>query len=181
MCSRCLQAWLQHLNSKTHRGTNVICPFCKDKYTTASGLIHHLETSSCPRAPELNRESILCIVRERDLHNAITNKQIKWHQDENIKYSATEASFNGCYWECYLCSAEFTKISALNSHLNSPVHKRKVYHCPNSRAKCGKEFVTLAGLMNHLESGACACMSFERVQQQVGNVFRPGKLITFSQ
>jgi galactose-1-phosphate uridylyltransferase len=180
MCIECLQAWLQHLNSKIHRGTNVPCPFCKTNYTTASGLTHHLETSSCPRAPNLNRESILCIIRERDLHGAITNKQIEWHQDENIRYSATKHAFNGSYWECYMCPNKFNTVNALNAHLNSPTHKQKVYHCPNSKAKCGKEFVTLAGLFNHLESEACAFMRFEKVQQQVGNVFRGGKLITFS-
>jgi hypothetical protein len=174
---KCLQAWLQHLNSKIHRGTNVPCPFCKDKYTTASGLTHHLETGSCSHARKLNREKILCIVRERDLHGAITNKQINWHQDENIKYSATKRSFNGSYWECYLCPNEFSNVNALNAHLNSPAHKHKVYRCPNSKAKCGKEFVTLAGLLNHLESEACAFVRFEEVQQQVGKVFRSGKAI----
>lgn len=169
-----------HLNSKIHRGTNVSCPFCKANYATASGLTHHLETGSCPRASKLNRDSILRMVRERDPHGTITKKQIEWHQDEDIKYSATTRAFNGSYWECYLCHSGFNTINALNAHLNSPAHKQKVYRCPNSKAKCGKEFVTLAGLFNHLESEACAFTRFEKVQQQVGNVLQGGKLITFS-
>ncbi|KIV98690.1 hypothetical protein, variant [Verruconis gallopava] len=130
-----------HLNSEIHRGTKVPCPFCKENYTTASGLTHHLETGSCTHAPKLNRDSILRMIRERDQHGTITKKQIEWHQDENVKYSATKHAFNGSHWECYLCHKTFNTNNALNAHLSSPVHKQKVYHFPNSNAKCGKEFV----------------------------------------
>ena len=179
-CIKCLQARLQHLNSKIHRGANVPCPFCKVNYTTASGLTHHVETGSCPHATGLNRETILRMVRERDPHGIITNKQIEWHKEENVKYSATNRAFNNSYWECYMCHNEFNTVNALNMHLNSPVHKQKVYHCPNSKGKCGKQFVTLAGLFNHLESEACAFIRFEKVQQQVGNVLQGRKLISSS-
>ncbi|KIX09294.1 uncharacterized protein Z518_00373 [Rhinocladiella mackenziei CBS 650.93] len=169
-----------HLNSKTHRGTSVSCPFCKANYTSASGLTHHLETGSCPRAPKLNRESIFHMVRERDPHGVITNKQIEWHKEENIKYSATSRAFNGSSWECYMCHKEFNAVNALNAHLNSSVHKQKVYRCPNMKGKCGKQFVSLAGLFNHLESEACAFMRFEKVQRQVQDVLQGRKLIALS-
>jgi len=120
------------------------------------------------------------MIRERDPHGIITKKQIEWHQDDKVKYSATKRAFNGSYWECYLCHRNFNTVDALNTHLNSPAHKQKVYHCPSPKAKCGKEFVTLAGLFNHLESEACAFMRFEKVQQRVGNILRGGKRITFS-
>jgi Zinc-finger of C2H2 type len=168
------------LNSKVHRGTNLPCPFCKVNYTSASGLTHHLETGSCPRAPNLNREAILRMVRERDPHGVITNKQIGWREDEDVKYTATSRAFNGSFWECYMCHKEFNTANALNAHLNSPVHKQKVYRCPNLKDKCGKQFVSLAALFNHLESEACAFMRFEKVQQQVGGVLQGQKLIAFS-
>lgn len=169
---------MQHLNSKIHRGTNVPCPFCKVNYVTASGLIHHLETGSCPQAPNLNRETILRMVRERDPHGVITNKQIEWHKEENVTYSASNRAFNGRHWECYLCHRTFNTIHGLNAHLNSPTHKQKVYHCPNGR--CAKNFVTLAGLFNHLESESCSFMRFEKVQRQVAAVLDGRKLIAFS-
>jgi hypothetical protein len=162
-------------------GTNIPCPFCKvNRYTSASGLAHHLETGSCPHAPKLNRETIHRMVRERDPYGFITNKQIEWHQEENVKYLANDLAFNGSYWECYMCHKKFNTLKALNAHLNSPVHMQKVYHCPNSNGNCGKRFTTLAGLFNHLESETCAFMRFEKVQQQVTNVFHGQNLIAFS-
>ncbi|RHZ46007.1 C2H2-type zinc finger protein [Aspergillus thermomutatus] len=169
-----------HLNSKIHRGTNIPCPFCKVNYTSASGLTHHLERGSCPRAPGLNRETILRVVREHDPHGVITNKQIEWHKEDIVEYSATNSAFNGSSWECYMCHNKFKTVNALNAHLNSPVHKQKVYRCPNLKGKCEKQFVTLAGLFNHLESEACAFMRFEKVQLQVRGVLQGRNLIAFS-
>ncbi|KAE8355933.1 hypothetical protein BDV28DRAFT_17108 [Aspergillus coremiiformis] len=166
-----------HLNSKIHRGKNITCPFCKDNYTNASGLTHHLERGSCRNAPALNRETILRIIRERDPHGTITNRQIEWHEENTGQFSATDRAFNGSSWECYLCHRDFRTAGALNSHLNSSVHKQKVYHCPNVESKCGKQFSTLAALFNHLESESCSFMRFERVQQQVGDVFQGRRAI----
>lgn len=68
--------------------------------TTASGLGHHLETGSCPKAPRLNRENIHRIIRERDPHGVITNKQLTWHEGTTATYTATDQAYNGRYWEC---------------------------------------------------------------------------------
>lgn len=54
---------------------------------------------------------------------------------------------------------------ALNQHANSPVHQQSIYHCPNEARKCGKQFVSLAGFFNHLESEACGFIRFEKVQE----------------
>ncbi|KAL4815694.1 hypothetical protein BDW67DRAFT_191340 [Aspergillus spinulosporus] len=152
-----------HFNSQIHRGRQVQCPFCKARYTTA--------------APSLNRKSIYRLVRERDPHGIITHKQIGWRNEENATYSATVQAWNGAGYECYLCHRQFKSLTALNQHLNSPVHKQQVYHCPNGR--CAKSFATLAGLFNHLESESCGHMRFENVQKQVGNVLRGDRLIAF--
>lgn len=170
---------IQHLNSKAHRGTNVVCPFCKPNYTSASGLLHHLERGACPGAPTLNREKMLKIVRERDPHGVITNKQIEWHKEENSTYSANSRAFNGNCWECYVCHKGFATVHGLNAHLNSPVHKQKVYHCPNLQSRCGMQFATLAAFFNHLESEKCGFMRFDNVQRQAGNVLRGNRLIAF--
>ncbi|KAK6449405.1 hypothetical protein FP744_10005655 [Trichoderma asperellum] len=96
----------KHLNSKIHRGVNVPCPFCQTGFTSASGLSYHLETGSCINAPSLNRERILALVRKRDPHGVITNKQIQWRDEESSTYEANHLAYNGDAWECYICHDE---------------------------------------------------------------------------
>ncbi|KAJ6090377.1 zinc finger protein [Penicillium sp. IBT 16267x] len=152
-----------HRNSRIHRGTNVLCPFCKTGFVTASGASHHVETGSCPEAPKMNRETVLRIIQAADRKGLIANKKIGWYKEEDVQYIVTNRAFNGNFWECYICHDEFNTSGALTQHLNSPVHKQKVYHCPDRN--CPKEFNTLAGLLSHLESESCGYMRFERVQQ----------------
>ncbi|KAH7320672.1 glycosyl hydrolase family 76-domain-containing protein [Stachybotrys elegans] len=140
----------KHLNSETHQGASIACPFCGAYHTTVRGVVHHVETGSCPKAPNLNHATILRLIREMLTASSPT------------------------YWECYICHEEFDYISGLNNHLNSPVQAAK------DRAECAKEFQTLASLFNHLESESCQLMRFDRVQQQMGNVFSGRKFITFS-
>ncbi|GAO15865.1 hypothetical protein UVI_02051540 [Ustilaginoidea virens] len=168
-----------HLNSSTHRGKKVGCPFCGGRYTSASGLGHHLETASCPNAPQLNRETIFRLIRERDPGGLITNKLIGWKEDRLGPYEATDHAYNGDSWECYICHRTFSTSNGLNQHLNSPTHKQKIYHCPNKRGGCAKQFVSLAGLFNHLESEECSFMRFEAVQSRVDNLVNGRGMIAF--
>ncbi|PWY87696.1 hypothetical protein BO70DRAFT_360337 [Aspergillus heteromorphus CBS 117.55] len=168
-----------HQNSRIHRSQNSMCPFCKKAYTTASGVIHHVETGSCANASSLNRESVYEFVHSRDTQGAFTNRLLEWNESESSHYSVTKHAFNGYDWECYLCHREFGSPKALNAHLNSPVHKQTLYHCPNKLSRCGKEFVTLAGLFNHLEAESCAYIRFEKVQQHIQSVFTSGRSIAF--
>lgn len=169
----------KHLNSRVHRGTQVPCPFCQTGFTSASGLSHHLETGSCNNASSLNRETILALIRQRDPHGVITNKQIGWHPEETTTYKANHLAYNGDAWECYICHSQFSSLHRLNMHLNSPTHKEKVYHCPNHRGGCPKQFVSLARLFNHLESETCSFMRFDKVQQHVGRILDGRRLIAF--
>jgi hypothetical protein len=71
--------------------------------------------------------------------------------------------------QCPLCPKErksFVTPQALQQHMDSPVHCAKVYHCPSNifpiapskdekQGKKEKQFSTLSGLSQHLESGAC--------------------------
>lgn len=159
----------------TSRRVLTPCPFCNVDCISASGLTQHLESGNCPSAPQLTRESILHTIRNRDPLGVITNRQIEWHKEEMVRYSATRFAFNGFFWECYLCHKEFNSSHALNAHLNSPTHKQKVYYCPN----CEKLFVNLGGLFSHLESETCQFMRFDRVQQKVSDVLHGQKLLSF--
>lgn len=166
-----------HLNSKVHRGTSLSCPFCAIKYTSATGLTHHLERGACVKAPFLNRETIWKLVRRQDPNGIITNKQIEWHKEQSCEYEVTGEAHNGQAWECYLCHKEFRQSIDLTRHLNSNAHKQRVYHCPNYQ--CHKEFITLAALFNHLESEACQFMKFAKVQEQVHGIVTGQRRIGF--
>lgn len=69
---------------------------------------------------------------------------------------------------CPLCGErlrEFRTLQAFRNHLASPVHAPKTFHCPvdllpsTRKGKTGKtlirEFSTLSGMAQHIESGAC--------------------------
>ncbi|KAF9869302.1 hypothetical protein CkaCkLH20_13219 [Colletotrichum karsti] len=166
----------QHLNSSIHRTSTIMCPFCKKTCATATGLIHHLEHGSCPNAP-LNREKLYEAVRSRDPNGVLSKKLLEWNG--TLTFTATEKTWNPKHraYECYLCHRHFNKLEYLNQHLNSPAHKQNLYHCPNRR--CGKEFTTLAAVINHLESESCNYMRFNAVQQHVEQVVDPRRMIAF--
>ncbi|KAI6090150.1 hypothetical protein F4821DRAFT_256299 [Hypoxylon rubiginosum] len=165
-----------HLNSRTHRGQNIACPFCKNGFTTATGLAHHLEGGGCSRAPFLNRDEVYKVVRQKDPSGLISKKLIGW--DGSPTYKATAMAWNGSAYECYFCHREFRQINSLDQHLSSPAHQQALYHCPN-RHGCGKEFKTLASIMNHLESESCSFTRFETVQRTVNDIMSGNRLLKF--
>jgi hypothetical protein len=135
---------------------------------------HHLETGSCPRAANLNRDTILTEIRRRDPNHMITKKLLTYEPSSEI--TITDHCWNGHGFECYICHREFGSARALQQHVNSPTHKQKVYHCPG---RCTKEFVSLAALFNHLESESCGAMRFETVQRNVSNFLTGRRMIAF--
>jgi hypothetical protein len=171
----------QHLNSNIHRGSPLTCPFCKRTFTTATGLTTHLEAGSCPKARNINHATILAEIRKRDPNHLITKKLLTY-PDARItptSTTASAASWNGYYYECYLCHRGFNTLTALNQHVNSPAHvsKDKVYCCPGRG--CSREFNRLASLFNHLESESCGAVRFESVQRNVEGFLTGRKLIGF--
>ncbi|KAK2594337.1 hypothetical protein QQS21_007938 [Conoideocrella luteorostrata] len=177
-CDRYFKNWNninQHLHSKVHLNTSIQCPFCKEEHGRATGLVHHLESGRCSKAP-LSRDKLYEAVRSRDPNSIISKKLLAW--SGSTSYNATEKAWNSIAeaYQCYLCARLFDKLTSLNQHLSSPVHQQKLYHCPNSR--CGREFTTLAGVINHLESESCEYMRFEAVQQNVELIVDPGRLIS---
>ncbi|KAK7910882.1 hypothetical protein PG985_013363 [Apiospora marii] len=169
---------MQHLRSRVHQGQNIQCPFCKNCWATAAGLTHHLESGSCPSATGANRDTLYQFVRSKDTGGVFTKNLIGYHGSS--KYEANDQSYNpyrGGY-ECYLCHRVFSSLHGLNQHLNSPIHQQALYHCPN-RGSCGKEFKSLAAIINHLESESCGFTRFEKVQRGIQNVVSGDKLIKF--
>ncbi|RBR21359.1 uncharacterized protein FIESC28_04896 [Fusarium coffeatum] len=197
-CDRQFNSWnaiQQHLNSSRHGGSNQVtqyhggavfhfhfqqngvkCPFCCANYNAASGVAHHLERGCCPNAP-LDRDTLYQEVKKRDPDGLITNQFLKW--EPTVHYQATELAFNSYYgeYECYICHDLFPYLSSLNQHLDSPRHQRDLYHCPNR--SCLREFTTLAGLINHLESESCRFMRFQAVQNGIRGLFSSQRNVSF--
>lgn len=136
---------------------------------------HHLETGSCPKTQGVNRESIFNALRERDPNGLITNNLLEWHEDASW---SPNSAYNDNRYECYICHREFGSMRGLKQHLDSPVHKQEIYHCPN-KIQCGSQFKTLAAMFNHLESGSCGFMKFSAVQKNVNGFLMGQRTIGF--
>ncbi len=102
-----------------HRGTDIKCPFCCSNFTTATGLVHHLERGSCPYASDLNRDEIYRFVRSKDPNGLISKKLIGWKGESNVTYQVSGRAWNGDAWECYFCHRGFGTATSLEQHLNS--------------------------------------------------------------
>jgi hypothetical protein len=76
-----------------------------------------------------------------------------------VSYYATERTFNGTGYECYLCHRKFRTLGALNSHVNSLAHDANEFRCP----KCEREYKVISSLMQHIESEACGIAKFDAV------------------
>ncbi|ROW09438.1 hypothetical protein VMCG_02207 [Cytospora schulzeri] len=180
-CANCDRTFMNynnikmHLNSNVHRGSNTPCPLCMERFTTATGVAHHLERGACPRTNNMNRDTLYKFVRSKDPHGVISKKLIGWHSEPT--YEATDRTWTGRGYECYFCDRLFSQLSGLNQHLKSPVHQQALYHCPNRG--CGRDFTTLAATINHLESESCGFMRFENVQRGIGDMVTGRRMLGY--
>ncbi|KAB5540315.1 hypothetical protein GE09DRAFT_1245347 [Coniochaeta sp. 2T2.1] len=165
----------QHLRSRIHRGTDIMCPFCNRGFATATGVAHHIETGACPNAQNIHRDEMYKFIRSKDPQGLISKKLIGW--TGSASYQATDRTWNGQSYECYFCHREFGKLQSLQQHLSSPIHQQNLYHCPG--ANCRKDFASLAAIINHFESESCGFMRFEKVQQRFGDIIAPGRRLQF--
>ncbi|KAF8904702.1 hypothetical protein CPB84DRAFT_1677157, partial [Gymnopilus junonius] len=152
-CSRDFKsesALQQHQSSLAHKGRDFKCPFCQGMFKSPSGIALHIE-SGCHK---VNRHQITAAVHKMNIIPNISIKRITGPVQPPTTlrtYIATEASFNGSSYDCYLCQRKFKTLLALNSHLNSPAHDDEEFKCP----KCKMEFKLISGFVQHLESQSC--------------------------
>lgn len=138
-------------------------------FATPAQMTMHLDNGSCGSG--LNRHKVNALAVLHDRNNVITNPSrhientTRTTLSSNL-YFATALAWNGKSYECYLCHQTFKELPRLNAHLSSPRHDEKLYRCP--RSDCQREFVTLSGIMQHVESKCCKAHRFKEVE----NVWR---------
>jgi len=166
-----------HLNSKLHQPTNVRCPGrgCERAFVSHAALVFHFESGTC--SSRMTREKLNRLAVRADTTNYITNParlltgpQGGFEPPVPAATWATEFSWNGVAYECFLCNSEFKTLPRLNQHLQSPRHDEKIYRCPKS--DCHTEFVTLSGLCQHVEGGTCGVRTFKRVRDTMESLTR---------
>jgi hypothetical protein len=172
-----------HMNSKTHQPANVRCPGrgCNRSFVSPAGLTLHFESGTCPSG--MTRDQLNRLVVRADTNNYITNPQrlltgpLGWNEPPaRTTMWATDRSWNGRAFECFLCNKTYGTLAHLNQHLQSPRHQDKIYRCPKS--DCRIEFATLSGLCQHVERGSCGVRMFRQVQDTMESLTRGFNLLT---
>ena len=171
-CNRSFQSesnLRHHLNSKLHRPSTVVCPGrkCNRSFISPSALTHHFESGACRSG--MTREQLNRLVVRADRNNYITNPAQLiggppggYEAPMSASAWATELSWNGMVYECFLCHSTFKTLDRLDQHLKSPTHDQKIYRCP--KPDCRVEFVVLSALCQHVEGGSCGMSLFRQVQ-----------------
>ena len=172
-----------HLNSRVHQPANVRCPGrdCHKAFLSNAALVLHFESGTCPS--RMTRVQLNRFVVRADTNNYITNPARlltgplgRSEPPTPAVMWATELSFNGTAFECFLCQSTFTTLARLNQHLQSPRHEDKIYRCP--KIDCRTEFVTLSGLCQHVEGGSCGIRMFRQVRDVMDGLSRGFNALT---
>jgi len=171
----------QHLNSRHHQLSNVKCPGygCNRSFISPAALILHFESGTCSSG--LTRAELDRRVVRADRNHLITNPDRLicgpgGCEPPTTTWQATEYSWNGMEYECYLCHKGFGTLNRLNQHLQSPFHKEKIYRCPKS--DCRIEFKTLSALFQHVEGGSCGVQRFRQVRDAMDRLTRSVNALT---
>ncbi|KAF8578657.1 hypothetical protein K439DRAFT_1663607 [Ramaria rubella] len=120
-----------HLKSATHVFKTVCCPGagCDRKFVSMAALVLHFESGTCPSG--LNRAELNRLVVRMDRNNVITNPARLISGPDGYEPAtvtrtwATERSWNGSAYECFLCHGSYRTLYALNAHLQSPPTRKK--------------------------------------------------------
>lgn len=138
---------------------------CEGMFKSPSGVAHHLESNT---HEGIHRHTVTAVAQTMEIVPEISlNKRNALDASTItplISYEADEASFNGQHFKCVLCpKKEFKSIDALHAHLNSPAHDADEFKCP--KKGCGREFVLISALTQHIESETCGLTNIVEVQQ----------------
>jgi hypothetical protein len=167
----------QHMNSATHKPKNFACPGrgCLASFVSLSALTNHAEVGKCPSG--LTRWNIDRWFARLDVSGTFTDRkrligldaQNKYPPSPDVQYQASEQTWNGSAYECYICHNTFPALTRLNAHLASPAHAAKIYHCPPNGG-CSRQFSTLSALWRHIEDQSCGVHRFKHVKRALQDV-----------
>ena len=158
---------------------------CGRAFAQSSALVMHLESGAC--ASGLTRRMIDALVASVDVGGVITDptRMLEYGGGAGSRRGkaavtevrATERAWNGREYECYLCPGYkgFKTLARLNQHLASPAHADKIYRCPPLLSGCSREFKTLSGLVQHVESERCGVRRFKARMDRAIHWFGMGK------
>ncbi|PPQ78002.1 hypothetical protein CVT25_015558 [Psilocybe cyanescens] len=149
----------QHQESLAHRGRDFKCPFCDSMFKSPSGIALHIE-SGCHK---VTRHQVTAAVHKMKVVPNISIKRIGGSSaaSNTVRtFIASEASWNGTSYACFLCNKKCKTLAGLNSHLNSAAHDEEEFRCP----KCKAEFKLISGFVQHLESRSCGLAKNEQVE-----------------
>ncbi|SRR6266478_767502 len=158
-----------HLSSRIHQPANLRCPGrgCNRSFVSPAALTLHFESGTCPSGTTREQLNRLELLTGPLGSNEPPAPSTIW---------ATERSWNGVAFECFLCNSEFRTLAQLNRHLKSPRHEDKIYRCP--KEDCRIEFSTLSGLCQHVEGGSCGVRMFRQVRDTMDSFTRGFNLLT---
>ncbi|CAG8357470.1 unnamed protein product [Penicillium salamii] len=149
-----------HQNSPVHRPLVHKCAFCPSVFGTPSAVVHHLESNCCEVAVWQDIDHLFKVMKSIDKENLFTIAATEPDAKVSLNYT-----IHGEFYHCPHCTSRFKKEVGVIAHLKSPVHRKRLYHCLNNTQRCGKTFLTLASLWNHLESGSCGYLLFDAVEE----------------
>ncbi|KAL0634680.1 hypothetical protein Q9L58_006406 [Maublancomyces gigas] len=151
----------QHLQNREENlekplcGTS-LCAYCHIPFSRRAAVIQHYESRIC--RPFLDRLNIWLVIPRQEVRR-IFNTPISLSPSLAI---ATRRSWDERtqVYKCYLCISDhvgFRTLDDLNHHLTSPAHETKRYKCPY--VDCNLPFSTLGGLVQHIETRTCHCIT----------------------
>ncbi|CAA7265700.1 unnamed protein product [Cyclocybe aegerita] len=121
----------RHVSSLAHAPRTMSCPSgsnCECRFKSASGIAHHME-NGC----HMDRHQVTRRVKAMDKNNVISiDCRIEGPElNGTTKFIATEDSFDGQHYVCFLCQKKCRSLAGLNAHLNSAAHDASEFKCPS--------------------------------------------------
>lgn len=187
-CEPCDRVFASQSNLESHYGSSIHqpkdfrCPGagCNEGFVSQSALFQHWEAGRCPSG--MTRAKLNENVIRMDRNNLVTNPARLIGGPSSLSTStttmwATERSWNGHAYECFLCHKDFNALTHLNQHLASPKHQNKIYRCPNLE-RCGVEFTAISSLTQHVERDKCGVQRFKAVKDAMDSLSTGLRLLT---
>lgn len=137
-----------HLRSHIHTPKTFECPNtrCAKAFVSQSALYLHWEANYCPSG--ITRDEICWAALELDRCNIVT--RIFGGQGRQSSPQIDTARAVG-------------SSRNLSQRLQSPRHEDKIFWCPTPYG-CGKEFLTLSAICQHIESRSCKVLQSQEVR-----------------